>query len=542
MAPENAERSSLRSDPRSVVLACCGALVVVMSAVAGVNVALPDIALHEGASATDLTWIADAYTVALAALVLPAGAIGDDFGRRRTLVVGTLIFGLANAMAAAAGSPHLIIIARVIMGVGAALIMPSTLSTITAVVRADRKGRAVGIWAGFASAGSIMGLLLSGVLLEHYSWRSTFIGTTALAGVSLVVTLVFVPNTRSAEQPAPDFPGAGLSALGIGALVYGIIEGADRGWTHPAVLVALILATAAITVFVFHELRTSRPMLDPRLFADSGFSSGTAALVIQFLGTFGFFFVGLQYIQLMLGYAPLKSSLAMLPMAAVVLPVSAIAPKIAERVGNRSVIGAGLACMVAGFVVLARLDTGSTYIDLLIGMLIFSGGLALSATPATNIIVDSLPPDKQGVASAMNDVTRELGAALGIALLGSLFSAGYRNDLKLPASVPPRAASAIHESPAAGMHVAADPQLGALGPSVNDAVREAFVTGLAHAFTAGAVITGLTLALLIVLPLRRRPRHRKPRHVPAPPAPSWWLPLLRGRLPKSPQSAEAARP
>ncbi|WP_205876438.1 MFS transporter [Mycobacterium camsae] len=163
-----------------------------------------------------------------------------------------MIFGLANALAAAAGSPHLVMIARVIMGFGAALVMPSAMSTITAVARADRNVRTVGIWVGFASAGSIMGLLLSGVLLEHYSWRSTFIGTTALAGVCLVVTLIVVPDTRRAEQPAPDFPGAGLSALGVGALVYGLIEGADRGWTHPAVLAALIRAAAAITVFVFH--------------------------------------------------------------------------------------------------------------------------------------------------------------------------------------------------------------------------------------------------------------------------------------------------
>lgn len=524
----------MRNDPRGVVLACCAALVVVMSAVAGVNVALPDIALDKGASATDLTWIADAYTVALAALVLPAGAIGDDFGRRRTLMGGTLLFGLANAMAATAGSAHTIIIARVIMGFGAAFIMPSTLSTITAVVHPDQKGRAVGIWAGFASAGSVLGLLLSGVLLEHYSWRSTFIGTGAMAALSLIITVALVPNTKSAEEPAPDLPGAGLSAIGIGALVYGIIEGADQGWTHSTVIAAFTAAVSAIALFVVHELRTARPMLDPRLFTNGGFSSGTAALVVQFLGTFGFFFVAQQYVQLMLGYAPLKSAFALLPMAAVVLPVSAIAPKLAERLSNRIVIAAGLACMVAGFILLARLETTSGYTDLLISILVFSGGLALSATPATNTIVDSLPADKQGVASAMNDVTRELGAALGIALLGSLFSAGYRDKLQLPTAVPSQAVRTIRESPAAGMHVAADPQLGALGPSVHDAVRDAFIVGLTHAFTAGAAITGVTLVLLLLFPVPRRGRHRKVRRLPAPPRPSWWLPLWRGQLQNTP--------
>lgn len=529
----------MRNDPRGVVLACCGALVVVMSAVAGVNVALPDIAVDRGASATDLTWIADAYTVALAALVLPAGAIGDDFGRRRTLIGGTLVFGLANAAAAAAGSASAIIIARIVMGIGAAFIMPSTLSTITAVVHPDHKGRAVGIWTGFASVGSIMGLLLSGYLMEHYTWRATFIGTAVLAAVSLIVVALLVPNTKSGEEPAPDLPGGGLSAIAIGTLIYGIIEGADEGWTHSSVIAAFVAAVLAIILFVFHELRTARPMLDPRLFTDSGFSSGTAALVIQFLGTFGFFFVGLQYIQLMLGYAPLKSSLAMLPMAFVVLPVSAIVPKIAAQLGNRVVIIAGLGCMVAGFLLLARLETNSTYSDLLVGMLVFSGGLALSATPATNIIVNSLPPEKQGVASAMNDVTRELGAALGIALLGSLFSAGYRNALKLPATVPQEAAGTIRQSPAAGMHVAADPHLGTLGPSVNDAVRDAFVIGLSHAFIGGAAITGLTLIMLVLFPIPRRGRHRKARRLPAPPNPSWWLPLLRGQLTKVPSTSAA---
>jgi EmrB/QacA subfamily drug resistance transporter len=522
----------MRRDPRVVVLACCAALVVVMSAVTGVNLALPDIALDLGASAMNLTWIADAYTVALAALVLPAGAVGDDFGRRRTLVAGTLVFGVANGLAAMADSPEAIIAARVVMGVGAALIMPATLSTITAVVHPHEKGRVVGIWAGFASAGAILGLLISGALLEHYSWRSTFIGTAALAAMSLLIALVFVPNTKSDEEPAPDYPGAVLSAIGIGALVYGVIEGAEQGWTHSTVVAAFVTSAIALSLFVVDELRIPRPMLDPRLFTNGGFSSGAAALVIQFLGTFGFFFVGLQYIQLMLGYGALKSALALLPMAAVVLPVSAVAPRLADRIGNRIVVAAGLACMVGGFVLMARLDVDSAYRELLIGLLIFSGGLALSATPATNTIVDSLPPDKQGVASAINDVSRELGAALGIAILGSLFSAGYRNHVRLPTNLPVEAAETIKDSPAAGIYVAADPQLGALGPAVDGAFHDAFVTGLSHAFTAGAVITGLTLVLLLIFPLPRRGRHRKPPRWPTHARQSWWLPLFRGQIGK----------
>ncbi|MEV6412771.1 MFS transporter [Kribbella sp. NPDC051718] len=501
----------MRRSPSAVLAACCLTVVLVMASVAGVNLALKDLALELGASSAQLTWVADAYTVALAALVLPFGAIGDDFGRRRALIAGTAIFGLAALAATFADSAGLVIACRAVMGIGAALAMPPTLSTITAVFPADRRDRAVGVWAGFASAGAVLGLLLSGSLLEAFSWRSTFLALAVMAAVAVVANVLLVPDTRGAEEPAVDLGGAALSAIGIGALVFGLIEGADRGWDHVVSIGAFALAAIALSGWALQALRRERPMLDPRLFALRGFSTGFTTLVIQFLGTFGFFYVGLQYLQLVLGYGPLRSALAFLPMAAVVMPLSSLSPRLVRRSGSKPWMAAGLVSMAVGFLLAARLGADSPYWQFLIALLIFSGGLALSATPSTNSIVSALPPSKQGVASAVNDVTREFGAALGIALLGSLFNSAYADRAAgLVAGLPPEAATHVKDSAAAGLEVAADPRLGAHGPALADGVRDAFVHGMSQSFHAGAIVVLAALAFVLVVTPRRNAPVEKP--------------------------------
>lgn len=501
-------KSGLRGRPTVVLVACCFALVVVMSAVTGVNLALKGIAVDLKASGSALTWVADAYTVALAALVLPFGAVGDDFGRRRTLLIGTVVFAATSALAAICGSADQIICCRIGMGIGAAMIMPATLSTVTSVFDEAHHGRAVGIWTGFASAGAVIGLLLSGGLLEAFSWRSTFTGTAVLAAVALALIALYVPNTVSSEKPAPDFVGAAASGVAIGALVFGIIQGADSGFFRAAPIAAYVLAAAGLATFVVYELGRDRPMLDPRNFRLPGFGPGAVTLTLQFLGAFGVFYVGLQYVELILGFSPLKSAVAFLPMAAVVLPLSTISPALANRIGARAVVGAGFICMIAGFVLMTQLGVGSHYSSFLIALVVFSGGLGLSATPSTSAIVTALPPEKQGVASAMNDVTRELGSAIGIALLGSLFTGNYHSHLGgLPHGLPQVAAAAIHQSPAAGLTVAADPRLGPARAAVGHAVRLAFIHGMDYAFVAGAVVAAFGLIYTLVS-LPSRPRSR----------------------------------
>ena len=474
----------------------CLALVLVVASVASVNLALTGISIDLGTTSTQLTWIADGYTVALAAFVLPFGALGDRIGRRRLLLFGTVGFGLAALAAALVQSPGALIASRAVMGIGAAMIMPGTLSTITAAFPAERRARAVSVWAGFASSGAVLGMLGCGLILEWWSWRATFVATAGLAVVSFVASLLLAPDTADPEEAVIDVPGFVLSALGIGALVLGIVFGAESGWTGPVALSALSTAASALAAFVAWELRTPRPMLDVRLFALRGFSTGALAITVQFLCLFGFFLVGMQFVQLILGYSALHAAVSLLPMAVIVMPMSRVAPHLVERFGPRAVMTTGLVSLSTGLVVMSRLDEASGYGHFLAGLAAFGLGMALTSTPSTTAIVGSLPRAKQGVGSAVNDVSRELGSALGIAILGSLFNRGYADAVSgATVGLSPEAAHAVAESAGAGLAVAG--HAGPAGQPLAEAVRHAFGAGIGDAMTAGAVIAALTAVVVL---------------------------------------------
>jgi hypothetical protein len=306
-----------------------------------------------------------------------------------------------------------------------------------------------------------------------------------------------------------------LSGIGIGALIYGIVDGAEAGWTTTTALTGLGLAALALTALVVWELRTPKPMLDVRLFALRGFSTGTLALTVQFLCLFGFFLVGLQFLQLSLGYTALHSAVGLLPMAALVMPLSRVAPHVVDRFGPRAVMTAGLTSLGVGLGLMSRLDGSSTYWDFLAGLVVFGFGIAFTSTPSTTAIVSSLPRAKQGVASAVNDVSRELGAALGIAILGSLFNSGYRAAVgDATSALPPEAAHAVERSAGAGFAVSS--RLGADGQQLAHAVRDAFAAGLHGAMTAGAAIALVAAAFT----LWRAPRRTSPSAVDLPVATS----------------------
>jgi EmrB/QacA subfamily drug resistance transporter len=479
-----------------ILASMCLALVLVVASVSSVNLALTGISLDLGTTSSQLTWIADGYTVALAALVLPFGALGDRLGRRTLLLAGTIVFGLAALSASIAQSPAALIGCRVVMGIGAAMIMPGTLSTITAVFPPSKRGRAVSVWAGFASSGAILGLLTCGLILEWWTWRATFVATAVLAAVSFLAALILAPNTADPEEAVNDLPGYALSAIGIGALIFWFIDGSEAGWTTPNAVAGLAVAAASLVAFVRWELRVERPMLDVRLFALPGFTTGTLALTVQFLCLFGFFLVGLQFLQLILGYSPLLSALCLLPMATIVMPLSRIAPHLVERFGQRTIMTIGLTSLGLGLVSMAQLDGDSTYWQFLVGLVVFGLGMAFTSTPSTTAIVTSLPRAKQGVASAVNDVSRELGSALGIAILGSLFNAGYSSAVsEATTSLPDDVADAVAESPGAGLAVASE--LGVDGRSLADSVQNAFSSGLGRAMTVGAVIALLTAVFTV---------------------------------------------
>jgi EmrB/QacA subfamily drug resistance transporter len=484
-AASAAESTDLGSGRHGVILAVvCLSLALVVAGVAMLNVALPTMTRALGASQTDQEWMIDGYTVALAALLLFAGALGDRFGRRRALVAGLALFATANAFSAFANSAGALIVWRVLAGVGAALIMPATLSTITSVFPPERRATAVGVWAGVAGAGGMLGLLVAGAMLEQWWWGSIFVVTAALAGVALVATVVMVPETRASHTVRLDPPGALLSIAAAGGLVFGIIEGPSRGWTDPVTLFGLLGGALAGVLFVGWELRSPAPLLDPRLFRHHGFATGSASLFLQFFALYGFFFVALQFLQLILGYSTLTSAVALLPAIAVMLPLSTVAATLAERYGQRIVGAAGLLVAAAGFAVLASMQATSGYGTFVVGLVLTAAGTALAMTPATNAIVGSLPRAKQGVASAVNDAARELGSAFGIAILGSAFNSGYRGSIAgslqgQPASV----AAAARSAPAAAFAVAQ--QAGAAGQSLATAARDAFMTGSQAAMLIG---------------------------------------------------------
>jgi EmrB/QacA subfamily drug resistance transporter len=473
-----------------ILAAMCLALVLVVASVSSVNLALTGISLDLGASSSQLTWIADGYTVALAALVLPFGALGDRYGRRTLLLIGTVVFGLAALAAAAAQTPSALIVARVAMGVGSAMIMPGTLSTITAVFPAAKRARAVSVWAGFASSGAILGLLTCGLVLEWFTWRATFVATAMLAACSLATSMMLTPNTSDPDDTVIDLPGYLFSGVGIGALIFAIIDGAESGWGATNALAALAVAAVALVSFVRWELRTPSPMLDVRLFALRGFTTGTLALTVQFLCLFGFFMVGLQFLQLMLGYSPIHSAVCLLPLGLVVMPLSRAAPHVVDRFGQRAVMSSGLALLGSGLAILSQLDADSTYWHFVAGLVVFGVGMAFTSTPATTAIVTSLPQAKQGVGSAVNDLSREFGSALGIAIVGSIFNSAYSSAVgDATTALPPEVARTVEESPGAGLHVAANVPGG--GQTLVDGVRGAFATGLQQALVAAAVIAGL---------------------------------------------------
>ncbi|MGE0540594.1 MAG: DHA2 family efflux MFS transporter permease subunit [Dehalococcoidia bacterium] len=448
------------------------------------NIALPTLQREFNASASSLQWMVDAYILVFAGLLLTMGATGDRYGRRLALQAGLVIFGLASLFAAYAQSAEQLIAARAVMGIGGALIMPSTLSVIVDVFPREERGKAIGIWAGMAAVGIAVGPVLGGWLLERFWWGSVFFINVPIVLAALVAGMFLVPESRDPEATRLDLPGAALSMGALATLIYAIIEAPARGWLDPFVIAAFAVAFLLSAAFILWELRTATPMLDMRLFTRRRFSTGSAAIALAFLALFGTLFLLTQYLQFVRGYSAFDAGLRLTPLALGMMAGAANSHRLVARFGSKLVIAGGLTVIALTLVALSFLSADTPYWVIATGLVFLALGMANTMAPATDAVMGAVPEAKAGVGSAMNDTTRQVGGALGVALLGSLVNAAYSSTMADPASaLPPAAGDAARNSVGAAIQVAAQ-----VGGPAGDALRTA---------AAGAFVDALGAALLV---------------------------------------------
>jgi len=483
----------------------CVSLLVIGLDTTILNVALPTLVEDLHATASQQQWMVDAYVLVFASLLLTAGALGDKFGRRRALTAGLAVFGAGSAFAAFSGSASALIGARAFMGIGGALIMPATLSILTNVF-ADpaERAKAIGIWAGVSGLGVAIGPVTGGWLLEHFWWGSVFLINVPVVIIGLVAGRFLVPDSRDPDSPRLDLLGTVMSAVGLFAVLYAIIEGPAKGWSDPTVVGGFVVGFAVLATFVAWELRSSHPILDVRFFSNPRFSGASLAITLVFFSLFGSIFFLTQYLQFVLGYGTLQAGLAIAPVALALMISAPIAPVLTKRFGTKAIVVAGLLTVSSALVLLSTASVDSGYGIVLAVIVTMGVGMGLAMAPATDSIMGSLPKAKAGVGSAVNDTTREVGGALGVAILGSLLAAGYHSSMDASASVqalPAEAAATAHDSLGGAVHVAA--QLGPSGQSlVADATR-AFVDAMSSTVLVGAVVAVVgALVALIWLPSR----------------------------------------
>ena len=467
----------------------CLSLVLVVMSVSGLNTALPTMQRDLGASASELQWIVDAYAVVFAGLLLSAGAIGDRFGRRRALLGGLVVFGVGALLGGLASDASQVIASRAVMGIGAAFIMPATLSMITAIFPPHERPRAIAVWAGFAGAGASIGPIVTGALLEGYWWGTTLLVNVPIVVATIVAVRAFAPDSRDDTHTPLDPVGAVLSLVGLSTLIFGIIEGPEDGWTSGPVLAAFTAAAVSLSLFVVWERRSDHPMLPLWLFRDRRLSVGSGVITVAFFVMFGFFFLMTQYLQFGRGYSPLEAGLASLPLALAFLAFSPRSAALAERYGAPRVMALGLVIVAIGFGVLTTLTTDTPYLVIAGAFALLGAGMSITAAPATSEIMTSVPLSKAGVGSAINDTTRELGGALGIALLGSVATSAYRSAIELDGvSLPAAAREGAGESIGAASAIAEQVPGGA-------AVAAQAASAFTDAFTlTNAVAVGIALA------------------------------------------------
>ena len=503
-----------RPNPRrwQILAVLCVSLFVIVMDNTIVNVALPTLARELDAGTSSLQWIVDAYTLVFAGLLLAAGGLGDRFGRKGALLAGLALFGAFSAAGAFASTTEQLISARAVMGVGAALIFPTTLAIVVNVFTEPReRAAAIGIWTAIAGVGVALGPISGGWLLEHFSWGSVFLVNVPVTVAGIVGTLVLVPRSRDPRAPRLDLPGLALSIAGVTLLVWSLIEAPSHGWISATTIGGIAGAAVLLAVFSWWERRVPAPLLDVNLFRNMRFTAASLAITLGFFALFGFIFLVTQYLQLVKGYSALQAGVRTLPFAIAMVVAAVSSPKVVQRIGTKLVVAAGLALMAGGFAIASTNDASTSYSVIASAMVLMGFGLGSAAAPATESILASLPREKAGVGSAVNDTTREVGGTLGVAVLGSIMASVYGGRILNALSGTPLPAglrAAAGDSLAAALQIAGGVG-GAAGRGIALAAQDAFV----QAFQIGSVVTGavaLVGAVIALLFLPARSRQEKP--------------------------------
>jgi len=518
----NAAAGGGRDRRRRLTLAVlCVSLLIVSLDNTILNVALPVIVRTMHASSSQLQWIVDAYALVFAGLLLVAGSLGDRLGRKWVFAAGLALFAAGSATAAFSSTPDRLIAARAFMGVGAAAIMPSTLSVLTNVfTETDERSRAIAIWSGTSGLGLAIGPVVGGWLLTHYWWGSVFLVNVPISLVGLVATIFVVPNSKDPASKRPDPLGSALSIVGMGLLLWGIIAAPSHNWSSPMVLGALGAGTAVLAVFVLFERRSSHPMLELSFFRSRRFSAAMGAMGLVMFALMGALFLLTQYLQFSLGYSALATGLRILPIAAVLLAAALLSSVLVRWFGTKPVVFTGMGLIVASLALLSRVSVHGTYGDSMAALFLMGAGAGLAFAPCTESVMGSLPLERAGVGSATNGAALQTGGALGVGVLGGLLNARYQDHMAQVLAhhqVSPPVLHLITGSVGGALAVAARVG-GSFGAELASAARGSFVSGMDLAVTVGAAaVGGAAVVVLAVLPNRgERPRETMTRRVQKP--------------------------
>ncbi|MBT4513452.1 MAG: MFS transporter, partial [Chloroflexi bacterium] len=470
------------------------------------NVALPSISRDLGTSASGLQWILDSYVLVFAAMLLTMGSISDRIGRKRTLQLGLVVFGLCSLMAAFSTSTEMLIAARALLGIGAAMIMPSTLSILTATFRDPmERAKAIAIWATVFGLGMGFGPIIGGGLLEHWEWGSVFLINIPVICAGLIGGYFFIQESKDDWAPKPDIPGVFLSITGLFSLVYGIIKAGEESWTDGNVLITLGFGVVLLTVFGFWERHAPHAMLPLKFFKNMSFTGANIALTLVMFSVFSTFFFMTQYFQSVQGYSPLKTGVLVFPMSLISMFFAINSARIAHKIGTKLTVSIGIFIAGCGLLYLSQVPgVDTSYWIIFIGLCVLPIGMGTAMSPATNSIMGSVPVNRAGVGSAMNDTTRQVGGALGIAILGTIMNGVYLGKLgglheKLP-MLTEEALDGI-ESSIQGAHQFVEINGPNLDPQVVQTITEtadkAFVAGMTDALFVGGII--MIIAALVTL-------------------------------------------